>query len=286
MPQNRTTSMDLPPVLSQLLGPMTPPVTQPAASPEMFNPSAGLAGGMGQSQPSFLPSYAMGGMVGGGGMPMDGGGGMPMGGAPMGGAPMGGAGLQMGGAQQPMSPQQVEMQIQEFINNHPEQVAQIQQVVQAGLQAGEFTLQDINTMEQMAMTALQNPELYPNLRQLAIQQGLADEQTLSPQYDEGLVISAIIASRAASQMQEGGMGAPQEAMGMPMDQMQNFAAGGMVGPGDYAAEGGKVEGPGTGTSDSVPIRVSTGEYVIPANVVRMKGKEFFDSMLEKYKDNE
>jgi hypothetical protein len=258
---------------------MTPPVTQPAASPEMFNPSAGLAGGMGQSQPSFLPNYAMGGMVGGGGMPMDGGGGMPMGGAPM-----GGAGLQMGGAQQPMSPQQVEMQIQEFINSHPEQVAQIQQVVQAGLQAGELTMDDLNMMEQMAMVALQNPEMYPQVRQLAIQQGFAGEQDLSPQYDEGLIITVLIAARSAkAPMADQQMAAPTS---MPMDQMQNFAAGGIVGPGDYAAEGGKVEGPGTGTSDSVPIRVSTGEYVIPANVVRMKGKEFFDSMLEKYKDNE
>ncbi len=46
----------------------------------------------------------------------------------------------------------------------------------------------------------------------------------------------------------------------------------------------KVEGPGTGTSDSVPAMLSDGEYVIPADVVRAKGEEFFDRLLEQYHD--
>lgn len=266
MVENRTTSLDLPPVLSQLLGPMTPPVTQtPSAS--AFNPGAsGISSAMGQATPSFLPSYANGGMVGAGGMPM-------------GGAPTGGAGLQMGTPQSNMSAQQVELLIQDFMRNNPQQVAQIQQVAIAGLQAGEGTVEDFAMLEQMALTALQNPDMYPALRQLAIQQGFAGEQDLPMQYDQGLIITVLIAARAVLQMGQG-----QGQAAMPMGQMQNFAAGGEVGPGDYAGQGGKVVGPGTGTSDSVPIRVSTGEYVIPAHVVKMKGKEFFDSMLEKYKD--
>lgn len=43
-----------------------------------------------------------------------------------------------------------------------------------------------------------------------------------------------------------------------------------------------VDGPGTGTSDEVPAMLSDGEYVIPADVVRAKGEEFFDKLLEKY----
>ncbi|MDH4172135.1 MAG: hypothetical protein OEW90_01755 [Betaproteobacteria bacterium] len=54
--------------------------------------------------------------------------------------------------------------------------------------------------------------------------------------------------------------------------------------------GGRIDGPGTGTSDSVPavvdgrkrVQLSSGEYVIPADVVRKKGQEFFDKMLQKY----
>jgi hypothetical protein len=35
---------------------------------------------------------------------------------------------------------------------------------------------------------------------------------------------------------------------------------------------------------SVLINAHEGEYVVPKRVVEMKGREFFDSLLEKYKD--
>ena len=37
------------------------------------------------------------------------------------------------------------------------------------------------------------------------------------------------------------------------------------------ASGGEVEGPGTGTSDSVPARLSDGEFVVTAKAVRGAG---------------
>ena len=46
------------------------------------------------------------------------------------------------------------------------------------------------------------------------------------------------------------------------------------------AHGGEVDGPGTGTSDSIKARLSDGEYVISADVVNKLGVEFFD-MLQK-----
>ena len=46
--------------------------------------------------------------------------------------------------------------------------------------------------------------------------------------------------------------------------------------------GGKVTGPGTGTSDDIPARLSHGEYIVPASVVRAKGTEFFDKLLERH----
>jgi hypothetical protein len=57
--------------------------------------------------------------------------------------------------------------------------------------------------------------------------------------------------------------------------------------------GGLIRGRGTGTSDSIPgrntstggnVKVSNGEYIIPAKVVRIKGREFFDNLLRKYAD--
>lgn len=61
------------------------------------------------------------------------------------------------------------------------------------------------------------------------------------------------------------------------------------GGGGYS-RGGLIHGPGTGTSDSVPavgsnrepIRVSNGEYIVPADVVRHKGVEFFDRIVGKH----
>lgn len=42
------------------------------------------------------------------------------------------------------------------------------------------------------------------------------------------------------------------------------------------AQGGRIYGPGTGTSDSVPIWASTGEFVNPARSVRYYGQELFE----------
>ena len=52
---------------------------------------------------------------------------------------------------------------------------------------------------------------------------------------------------------------------------------------DALRKRGEVRGPGTGTSDSIPARLSDGEYVIPAEVVRRKGTDFFDKLLNERK---
>jgi hypothetical protein len=50
------------------------------------------------------------------------------------------------------------------------------------------------------------------------------------------------------------------------------------------AQGGMT--PDSKKSDgSVLINAHEGEYVIPKRVVEMKGKEFFDSLVEKYKES-
>jgi len=178
------------------------------------------------------------------------------------------AGLQaQGQPKQPVSPQMMEMNIQKIMNEQPQAVAQIRNVIVEELQAGNLSPQELTMIVQLATVAAQNPQMYPQLRQYAIQQGLATEQDLPPQYDEGLVFVLLLAGRAAQQVI--GAGANMAQGEMPVQSM---------------AEGGPVMGPGTDTSDNIPIRVSPGEYVIPANVVRMKGKEFFDSLLEKYKE--
>ena len=48
------------------------------------------------------------------------------------------------------------------------------------------------------------------------------------------------------------------------------------------ADGGEVDGEGSGISDSIDAKLSDGEYVVPADVVKKKGTEFFDKLLEKH----
>lgn len=59
-----------------------------------------------------------------------------------------------------------------------------------------------------------------------------------------------------------------------------YAKGGPVPRKGYEG-GGEVDGPGTGTSDSVPASLSNGEYVIPAHVVSYLGTKFFDDLVQK-----
>ncbi|RLC18922.1 MAG: hypothetical protein DRI24_01770 [Deltaproteobacteria bacterium] len=49
------------------------------------------------------------------------------------------------------------------------------------------------------------------------------------------------------------------------------------------AEGGEVEGPGGPTDDAIPAALSDGEFIIPADVVKRKGTEFFDKLIQKVK---
>jgi hypothetical protein len=62
-------------------------------------------------------------------------------------------------------------------------------------------------------------------------------------------------------------------------------------PGPWIAANGGSPGPGmiqhgmsdgTGIDDQVHAKVSVGEYIIPADVVHAKGKEFFDKLLQRY----
>jgi hypothetical protein len=270
-----TPSLDLPATLQGLFGAASPQV---GVNPGAVAPLGGAPAQPDPNAPLFdlysQPVFAQGGMVDpsmpmmGGGMPQD----IPQG------MPMGvGVNPQQG---EPVTEQDVQM----FMQQHPQQVQQIAMQLQQLMQTGEVNMQQLNMAEQLATVALQNPQMYPQMRQFAVSQGLAEEQDISPQYDQGLLFSVILAARAVkSGAPQGGMSMTDPGMMGGQEEMQSFADGGFVTPGSSAKKGGYAVGPGTGTSDSIPIRVSAGEYVIPAHIVQSKGKEFFDSMLDKYK---
>jgi hypothetical protein len=212
------------------------------------------------------PTYADGGQVGPMGQPM------------MGGAPM------MGGGE-PAGYEDMEDEIQRVLQNNPQAITQMRQVIMQAIQSGELTMEQLNTAVQLATAAAQNPALYPRLRQLAIQRGLATEQDLPPQYDQGIVFALLMAGAAVQQELQGA-----QASG-PMQQLANggrvqtfndtFRPGFNMG-GDIPEEWSPTNDR-TGRADDIQIRVSGGEYVIPKHVVEAKGTDFFDMLLDKYK---
>ena len=262
-----TRSLDMPPALQQLFA-MSPP-----QMPTEMGMEGGIGSRMGIGTEQFgsaqLPSYELGGMVGDQGMPV------PMGAAPS--MPMGAGLAPEGGAPagQPIDPQMLEMNVNQFASQHPQEMEQIKAAIMQELQSGELTPQELNQIVQLTTVAAQNPEMYPQLRQFAIQQGVATEQDLPEQYDPALVYTLMIAAKAVQDM--GGMDMQQAPMGQPpMGQPP------MEGPIASMAKGGPVPG-GSGASKPVVIEAHSGEYVIPKNVVEMKGKEFFDNLVEKYR---
>jgi hypothetical protein len=271
-----TTSLDLPPALESLLnmGSIQTPVQPPSAGLSSALSTTAMTP-MGSSQP--MPSYQEGGMVGAGGAPIrpD----LPSP-APAGGQP--GLAPSAGG----LSPQQIQMEAQRFVQRNPRQVQEIQMAIQQAMQSGELTQQELNTIVQMATVALQNPDMYPQLRNVAIQQGLATPQDISPQFDPGLLFTLIVVGQAMAS--QGGVPQPQGQMGQPVAENPALMpaatqTGGVssaeVGPMPSMAKGGELPA----KSEPVPIMAHTGEYVIPAEVVRAKGTEFFDSLVSKYR---
>ena len=253
-----TTSLDLPPALASILNlGSTAPTPPMRTAPQITGLSSGMT-----NMGTFAPSYQQGGMIGMGGMP-----------EPMGGMPQpANVGVNPNGAQGPMSPQMLEMQINQFATQRPQEMAQIRQVIMQELQSGEMTQQELNTIVQLATVAAQNPEMYPYVRKFAIQQGIATEEDLSPQYDEGLIFTILMVARAiqadlgGQNMMQGGSPA------MAGNAIPSMAQGGMT-PDSRKSDG------------SVLINAHEGEYVIPRRVVEMKGKEFFDTLIEKYKES-
>ncbi len=246
-----TDSLDLPPALASLLAmPAAGQPAMPAATPTapMADSPVGLGGGLG----SPLPSYQAGGMVGPGGQPM---GGMALGAQP---------------DDSPMDPMERDTLIMQGLQQNPQQAQEIQAAIMEALQSGELTPQELNMIVQLTQVAASNPDMYPYVRNFAIQNGVAEEGDLPEEYDEGLMVVMLTVAKTAQQLIQGGAQMP-EAPAVPQAGMQMQSM----------AKGGTVKG---NPNAPVPIMAHEGEFVVPKHIVQMKGREFFDRMVEQYKD--
>ncbi len=213
-----------------------------------------------------MQSYAEGGMVGPGGMPQ-----RPMGASPMamnvaqqGGAPVVGLAPQ-GGQGRPLNFAAIDQQAQQFMQQNPQQVEQIKAQVQQAMAAGEVDAQSLNMFVQVATTALQNPEMWPQLRQVLIQQGMLDAEDIGEEYDQGFLIILYIIGKT--------MGGGQATTPAPMSAGQA--------PQMSMKKGGPLPAKSKNPDGSIPINAHEGEYVIPADVVRKVGTDHLDKLIAK-----
>jgi hypothetical protein len=251
-----STSLDLPPSIASLIEMPAAGIVEGSIQP--------IQTGTVPENPQYpaldfrmQPTYQEGGMVGPAGMPM-----RP-------------AGIQ---EQSPMmNPQMLDMQINEMLTQNPEVVARLRAGIEAGIQSGEVDPNELNTIIQLAKTVMQNPEMYPQLRQMAIQRGIATEADLPAEFDQGLLIAVLAAAKSmeADVQFEGQQTAPQP----QQPPVQEMEFGGMVYGPSHDQGGVRVKMKGGGE-----IEVEGGEYVIPKDVVKKKGTDFFDKMLQAEKD--
>lgn len=191
-------------------------------------------------------------------------------------------------------PAQMETQVNQLLRD-PGVRNQIVARAQTLMQTGQLTPQEVQTMGQIAQAAMYNPALYPQLRAFALQQGMS---ALPPSYDPSAVMKILAVAKALG---GGAGGAPGGMPGAAPGMEGQATPPGQVPPTDQAMmtppagmrDGGMLHGPGHGRSDSIgtvnestgePVKVANGEYVIPAHVVKAKGREFFDNLLRRYAD--
>lgn len=219
-----------------------------------------------------MQSFAEGGMVGPGGMPQ-----RPMT-SPMamnlaqqGGAPV--VGVAPPGQQgRPLNFAAIDQQAQQFMQQNPQQVEQIRATVQQAMAAGEVDAQSLNMFVQVATTALQNPEMWPQLRQVLIRQGMLDAEDVGAEYDQGFLIILYIIGKTMGSGGQATTPAPMSAGQSPQMSM---------------AKGGALPAKSKNPDGSIPINAHEGEYVIPADVTRKLGTDHFDKLIAKArgKDN-
>ena len=243
----------------------------------------GIGGGVNGSAGSGMGSDSDGGMGGDRGFAADGGLAGPEGfsrpGIPAAGprAPamsMGDGSVQMGNAP---STGTVQQRVQQVMRD-PAALQRLVSRPMALLQSGELTSEEVMTLGRVAEAAMYNPALYPQLRAFVAEQGMTP---LPPSFDPSIITNILVISKVLQ----------AQMPGTPAGEVPPTEQAQVDQPVPGFGNGGYIRGPGTGRSDSIgtinessgaPVKVANDEYIIPAHVVRAKGREFFDNLLQRY----
>ena len=201
------------------------------------------------------PSYEMGGQVGAGGVPM-----RPPSTMTSGAALLSNSGQPNGnniGS------------VQDSVAQNPMAAQQIRQQIEQGIQSGDITPQEMNMFVSMAQMSMQNPNMYPQLRQNLLGQGLP-EDALPPQFEQAEGILTVIATMgSAMQSAPQGSGAPSAAMQPPQ---ASYEQGGALPTESKNADG------------SIPITAHEGEYVATKEALAYHGRKTYEKLEEQAKN--
>jgi len=197
--------------------------------------------------------------------------------AQQGGAPVVGLAPQ-GGQGRPLNFAAIDQQAQQFMQQNPQQVEEIRSEVQESIASGEVDPASLNTFVQIATASLQNPEMWPQLRQVLIQQGMLDAEDVSEEYDQGFLIILYIIGKTM------GNGQAQMPAGQPPMQGGQPPMSAGQPPVMSMSKGGALPDQSKNADGSIPINAHEGEYVIPADVTRRLGTDHFDRLIAKARD--
>ena len=223
-----------------------------------------------------MQSYAEGGMVGPGGVPqrpMTSPAAMQVG--QQGGAPIVGLAPANGGQGRPLNFAAIDQMAQQFMQAHPDKVQQIKAEVDQAIASGDVDAAGINTFVQIATVSLQDPAMWPQMRQTLIRQGLLEARDISEEYDQGFLIVLYIIGKTM-----GNVGAQTTPTAPAQGASQQPMSAGQA-PQMSMASGGALPGKSDNPDGSIPINAHEGEYVIPADVTRKLGTDHFDKMIAK-----
>lgn len=233
-----------------------PQPVEPTQPTQQVSPWSRYAQGASQGAPlNNLPrtlglnvqSYAAGGTVGPGGLPIR----------------PGNTGVSFGGADPSMNMDMLSKDAMRA-GSDPQFMEMVKQHFLQAMQSGELTAEELNKVVQLAKLAASNPALWPRLRVYAIQQGIGEEENIPEEFDPGLVYVILAVGQA---MQNQSASTPgQEANVMP-----SMRSGGPV------TGGGRNNG-------GVLAEVHEGEYVIPQDVVMYHGRKHLDGLVSKARE--
>jgi hypothetical protein len=197
--------------------------------------------------------------------------------AQQGGAPVVGLAPQ-GGQGRPLNFAAIDQQAQQFMQQNPQQVEEIRAEVEESMASGEIDPSSLNTFVQVATVALQNPDMWPQLRQVLIQQGMLDAEDVGEEYDQGFLIILYIIGKTM------GSGQAQMPAGQPPMQGGQPPMSAGQPPVMSMSKGGALPDQSKNADGSIPINAHEGEYVIPADVTRRLGTDHFDRLIAKARD--